>query len=65
MHGNTLRRRPLFGYLCLQDRLGLSRPRSLRSDSDIKIVATMNFYTQSWPELSRPRDLNRHLFGDE
>jgi hypothetical protein len=39
--------------------------RPLLSESDIKIVATMNFYTQSWPELSRPRELNRHLFGDE
>ena len=29
------------------------------------MVAVMNFYTGSCPESTRPRELNRHLFGDE
>jgi hypothetical protein len=24
----------------------------------------MNFYTESYPESTRPRELNRHLYGD-
>lgn len=39
--------------------------RSLVSESDVRVVAVMNFYTGSCPESTRPRDLNRHLFGDE
>jgi hypothetical protein len=38
--------------------------RRLRSDSDTRVVAVMNFYTESWPEWTRPTALNRHLFGD-
>jgi hypothetical protein len=37
--------------------------RPLASESDVRIVAVMNFYTQSCPESARPPDLNRHLFG--
>jgi hypothetical protein len=37
--------------------------RALRSESDVRIVAVMNFYTQSCPESTRPPELNRHLFG--
>ena len=39
--------------------------RLLRSESDVRIVAVMNFYTESCPESTRPRELNRHLFGDD
>ena len=39
--------------------------RSLVTESDVRVVAVMNFYTGSCPESIRPRDLNRHLFGDE
>ena len=28
-----------------------------------RIVAVMNFYTESCPESTRPSELNRHLFG--
>jgi len=38
--------------------------RPLRSDSDFRVVAVMNFYTESCPESTRPRELNRHLYGD-
>ena len=31
----------------------------------MRIVAVMNFYTESCPETSRPRELNRHLYGDD
>jgi hypothetical protein len=39
--------------------------RPLASDSDVRVVAVMNFYTESCPESTRPRELNRHLFGDD
>jgi hypothetical protein len=38
--------------------------RSLVSESDVRVVAVMNFYTASCPESTRPVELNRHLFGD-
>jgi len=38
--------------------------RSLTSESDVRVVAVMNFYTESHPESIRPPALNRHLFGD-
>lgn len=38
--------------------------RSLVSESDVRVVAAMNFYTVSYPESTRPRELNRHRFGD-
>ncbi|SRR6266851_3687110 len=39
--------------------------RALRSEQDVRVVAVMNFYTGSCLESTRPRELNRHLFGDE
>jgi hypothetical protein len=39
--------------------------RYLRSEFDVRVVAVMNFYTESNPESTRPPELNRHLFGDE
>jgi hypothetical protein len=38
--------------------------RPLLSDSDTRVVAVMNFYTESCPESTRPPELNRHRFGD-
>lgn len=38
--------------------------RSLTSESDIRVIAAMNFYTQSFPESTRPAELNRYLYGD-
>jgi 2OG-Fe(II) oxygenase superfamily len=37
--------------------------RPLLSESDVRVVAVMNFYTESCPEATRPLELNRHLFG--
>ncbi|MGN6258533.1 MAG: 2OG-Fe(II) oxygenase [Solirubrobacterales bacterium] len=39
--------------------------RPLRSEQDMRVVVAMNFYTQALPESARPRDLNRHLFGED
>jgi 2OG-Fe(II) oxygenase superfamily len=37
--------------------------RPLVSEADVRVVAVMNFYTDSCPESTRPPELNRHLFG--
>jgi hypothetical protein len=39
--------------------------RLLTEESETRIVAVMNFYTESCPESSRPLELNRHLYGDD
>lgn len=39
--------------------------RALLSESDMRVVAVMNFYTDSCPESTRPSGLNRHLFGED
>ena len=39
--------------------------RLLTRESETRVVAVMNFYTESCPESSRPRELNRHLYGDD
>lgn len=38
--------------------------RELPGESDVRVVAAMNFYTESCPESTRPRELNRHRFGE-
>jgi hypothetical protein len=38
--------------------------RPLRADDEIRVAAVMNYYTDEYPESSRPRELNRHLYGD-
>ena len=38
--------------------------RHLLGESDVRVVAVMNFYTRSCPESTRPPELNRHRFGD-
>ena len=57
--------RPRAGLLIFFD--GRRHPhyaRALRSESDVRVVAVMNFYTESCPESTRPAELNRHLYGD-
>jgi hypothetical protein len=56
--------RPHAGHLIFFD--GRRHPhyaRPLANESDVRIVAVMNFYTESWPESTRPAELNHHLFG--
>ncbi|MDQ2813941.1 MAG: 2OG-Fe(II) oxygenase [Actinomycetota bacterium] len=57
--------RPHAGHLIFFD--GRQHPhyaRPLASDSALRIVAVMNFYTASCPESTRPQELNHHLFGE-
>jgi hypothetical protein len=56
--------RPHAGHLIYFD--GRQYPhytRSLTVASDMRVVAVMNFYTESYPESTRPRGLNKHLYG--
>jgi hypothetical protein len=58
--------RPRAGLLIFFD--GRRHPhyaRPLRSESEVRAVAVMNFYTGAYPESTRPPQLNRHLYGDE
>lgn len=57
--------RPQAGQLIFFD--GKTHPhyaRALQDEADMRVVAVMNFYTESCPESTRPTDLNRHLFGE-
>jgi len=57
--------RPQAGHLIFFD--GRCHPhyaRPLTNEAGVRIVAVMNFYTESCPESTRPAELNRHLFGD-
>ena len=57
--------RPWAGQLIFFD--GRRNPhyvRRLTQDSDLRVVAVMNYYTESHPESTRPQELNRHLYGD-
>jgi hypothetical protein len=57
--------RPRAGLLIFFD--GRRHPhyaRPLRSESEVRAVAVMNFYTWTYPESTRPPQLNRHLYGD-
>jgi hypothetical protein len=38
--------------------------RYLPGESDVRVVAVMNFYTGSCPESTRPPELNQHRFGE-
>ena len=56
--------RPQAGHLIFFD--GRHNPhyaRPLVNRDDVRIVAVMNFYTESCPESTRPPELNRHLYG--
>jgi hypothetical protein len=58
--------RPQAGQLIFFD--GKTHPhyaRTLKSELDVRVVAVMNFYTDSCPESTRPSELNRHLFGED
>jgi hypothetical protein len=58
--------RPQAGHLIFFDaRHHPHYARPLITESDMRVVAVMNFYTESCPESTRPRELNRHLYGDE
>ena len=58
--------RPRAGHLIFFDaRQYPHYARALTADSETRIVAVMNFYTESCPESTRPRELNRHLYGDK
>lgn len=55
--------RPQAGHLIFFDgRRHAHYARPLTSESQLRIVAVMNFYTMSCPESTRPPELNRHLF---
>ena len=57
--------RPHAGHLIFFDaREHPHYARPLADESDMRIVAVMNFYTESCPESTRPRELNTHLYGD-
>jgi hypothetical protein len=57
--------RPQAGHLIFFDaRRHPHYARPLITESDMRVVAVMNFYTESCPESTRPRELNRHLYGD-
>jgi hypothetical protein len=58
--------RPQAGHLIFFDaRQHPHYARPLARQSDMRVVAVMNFYTESYPESTRPRELNRHLYGDD
>jgi hypothetical protein len=58
--------RPHAGHLVFFDaRQHPHYARPLSAASEMRVVAVMNFYTESCPESTRPRELNRHLYGDE
>ena len=58
--------RPRAGHLIFFDaRQHPHYARPLAAASDMRVVAVMNFYTESCPESTRPPVLNRHLYGDE
>jgi hypothetical protein len=57
--------RPHAGHLIFFD--GRRNPhyaRRLAGATGTRVVAVMNFYTESFPESTRPAELNRHLYGD-
>ena len=57
--------RPHAGHIIFfdgRDHLDYARP--LARESEARVLAVMNFYTASYPESTRPDELNRHLYGD-
>jgi 2OG-Fe(II) oxygenase superfamily len=57
--------RPQAGHLIFFDaRRHPHYARPLTVPSDMRVTAVMNFYTESCPESTRPRELNKHLYGD-
>lgn len=59
---NASRIYPVRGHLVFFDARARSHyVEALKSESDFRVAVTMNFYTPSCPESSRPPDLSRHL----
>lgn len=57
--------RPHSGHLIFFDaRRNPHYARRLTAESEMRIVAVMNYYTESCTESTRPAELNRHLYGD-
>jgi 2OG-Fe(II) oxygenase superfamily len=57
--------RPHAGHLIFFDaRKYPHYARPLAAEDDMRVTAVMNFYTESYPESTRPRELNEHLYGD-
>jgi hypothetical protein len=57
--------RPHAGHLIFFDaRNHPHYARPLAAEDDVRVVAVMNFYTESYPESTRPQELNKHLYGD-
>lgn len=57
--------RPVAGHLIFFDaRCHPHYARPLTTASGLRVAAVMNFYTESVPESTRPRILNKHLYGD-
>jgi hypothetical protein len=57
--------RPHAGHLVFFD--GRQHPhyaRPLTAETDLRVLAVMNYYTESFPESTRPHGLNHHLYGD-
>jgi hypothetical protein len=58
--------RPQAGHLIFFDARDYPHyARRLKSEADTRIVAVLNYYTDSWPETNRPPELNQHLYGDQ
>lgn len=58
--------RPSAGHLIFFDaRRYPHYVRPLTRASDLRVVAVMNYYTESCPESTRPPELNQHLYGDK
>src|SRR5262249_32758403 len=58
--------RPRAGHLIFFDaRRHPHYARPLVAASDTRVVAVMNFYTESCPESTRPREPNKHLYGGD
>jgi hypothetical protein len=58
--------RPHAGHLIFFDaRRHAHYARPLTAASDTRVVAVMNFYTESSPESARPRELNKHIYGED
>lgn len=57
--------RPHAGHLIFFDaRQHPHYVRPLTQESGLRIAAVMNYYTESYPESTRPAELNRHLYGN-
>ena len=58
--------RPSAGHLLFFDaRRYPHYVRPLIHETDVRVVAVMNYYTAACPESTRPLELNRHLYGDD